>query len=224
MMDGLMNAVQIVIIPEFFRQKASNKVTTKLQRYFCCLAQIMRGPYPLKVEQPNSKKTTANNQIWWLGSGIYIKEAEQAEEGPLSSYQPPASKEELVAFVEAAASYARVYGRDLATKDFMDLEGPFVRGNVYIFTHDFNGTSLVLPYLPSEVGTYRLDLQNFEGVYINREMRVIAENGSGFFEYLWTNPISGELEPKTSYVTKVDETWYIGAGIYLKGEEMATEA
>jgi len=37
-------------------------------------------------------------------------------------------------------------------------------------------------------------------------MMAIAENGSGFFEYLWTNPISGETEPKTSYVTKVDDS------------------
>lgn len=160
---------------------------------------------------------------WWLGSGIYINEAGEVEEGTTSSYQAPASKEELVAFVEAAASYARIFGRDLATKDFMDLEGPFMRGDVYIFAADFNGTSLALPYLPSAVGTNRLDLQNSEGVRINREMRSIAENGSGFFEYLWTNPISGETEPKTSYVTKVDDGWWLGAGIYLEGEERATE-
>jgi polar amino acid transport system substrate-binding protein len=161
---------------------------------------------------------------WWLGSGIYIKEAEQAENGASSAYQPPASKEDLASFVESAASYARVYGKELATRDFMDLTGPFVRGDIYIFAHDFNGTSLSLPYLPSEVGTDRSDLQNSEGVYINREMRSVALNGSGFFEYLWTNPISGKTEPKTSYVTKVDDGWYIGAGIYLEGGEKATEA
>ena len=162
---------------------------------------------------------------WWLGSGIYPSEAGQlGAEGASSSYQPPRSKEELAAFVESAASYARVYGRDLATKDFMDLQGPFVRGDVYIFAADFNGTSLALPFLPSAVGTNRLDIQNSEGVRINREMRSIAENGSGFFEYLWTNPISGETEPKTSFVTKVDDGWWLGAGIYLSDEEGATEA
>jgi polar amino acid transport system substrate-binding protein len=184
-------------------------------------------PDPEKNMTPTVKLgyVRAVDYDWWLGSGIYIKEAEQAEDVAVSSYQPPASKEELVAFVEAAASYARVYGRDLATKDFMDLEGPFVRGDVYIFAHYFNGTCLALPYLPSGVGTDRSDLQNTEGVYINREMRAIAENGGGFFEYLWTNPISGELEPKTSYLTKVDDTWYLGAGIYLSDEEkeMPTE-
>lgn len=158
------------------------------------------------------------NDDWWLGSGIYVKEAEQAEDGASLSYEPPATKDELVTFVESAASYARVYGRDIATRDFMDLDGSFVRGDVYIFAADFNGTSLALPFLPSAVGTNRLDLQNPEGVYINREMRSIALNGSGFFDYLWTNPITNETEPKTSYVTKVDDTWWLGAGIYLSDE------
>ena len=165
----------------------------------------------------------AVDDTWWLGSGIYIKEAEQAEDGTSSSYQPPSSEEELVAFVESAESYARVYGKDIATMDFMDLNGPFVRGDVYIFAADFNGTSLALPYLSSAVGTNRLDLQNSQGVYINREMRSIALNGSGFFDYLWTNPLTNETEPKTSYVTKVDNEWWLGAGIYLSDEETAAE-
>ncbi len=159
------------------------------------------------------------NDDWWLGSGIYIKEAEQAENGTSSSYEPPATKEELVTFVEPAASYARVYGKDIATADFMDLDGPFVREEVYIFAADFNGTSLALPYLPSEVGTNRLDIQNSKGVYIDREMRSIALNGSSFFEYVWTNPITNQTELKTSYVTKVDDDWWLGAGIYLDEEE-----
>jgi polar amino acid transport system substrate-binding protein len=163
------------------------------------------------------------DDTWWLGSGIYIKEAEQAEDGTSSSYEPPSSEEELVAFVESAASYARVYGKDIATSDFMDLTGPFVIVDVYIFAADFNGTSLALPFLPSAVGTNRLDLQNSQGVYINREMRSIALNGSGFFDYVWTNPITNETEPKTSYVTKVDDDWWLGAGIYLGDEETTAE-
>lgn len=182
-------------------------------------------PDPAKNMTPSIKLgyVRAVDDDWWLGSGIYPAEGDVAE-GASSLYQPPATKEELAAFVEAAASFARIFGRDLATKDFMDLQGPFVRGDVYIFAADFNGTSLALPFLPSAVGTNRLDLQNSEGVRINREMRAIAEDGSGFFEYLWTNPLTGGEEPKTSYVTKVDDGWWLGAGIYLEGEEPATEA
>ena len=184
-------------------------------------------PDPAKKMTPSIKLgyVRAVDDDWWLGSGIYPAEGDQfGAEGASSSYQPPATKEELAAFVEAAASFARIFGRDLATKDFMDLQGPFVRGDVYIFAADFNGTSLALPFLPSAVGTNRLDLQNSEGVRINREMRAIAEDGGGFFEYLWTNPLTGGEEPKTSYVTKVDDGWWLGAGIYLEGRGPATES
>jgi len=182
-------------------------------------------PDPAKNMTPCLKLgyVRAVDDEWWLGSGIYINEAEQAKDDTFPFYEPPSSEEELVAFVESAASYARVYGKDIATGDFMDLDGPFVRGEVYIFAHEFDGNTLSLPYLPSAVGTNRLDIQNSEGVYVNREMTAIALNGSGFFDYVWTNPITNQTEPKTSYVTKVDDDWWLGAGIYLSEEGTTTE-
>lgn len=147
---------------------------------------------------------------WWLGAGIY---------SGLPSFQnlsamKPTSRDELKTFVVAAYSHVLVAGRDKALKEFMDLNSSWVRGDVYIFAQDFNGTALCLPYLPEEVGTNRLGIQNDQGVYINRDMRAIAMNGSGFYEYRWINPISNLSEPKVSYVTKVDDTWWLGAGIY----------
>jgi polar amino acid transport system substrate-binding protein len=151
------------------------------------------------------------DETWFLGAGIYGSRT-SAEN---LSEKKPASREELKNFVQEATSYALVVGKERALAEFMDPEGPWVRGDVYIFAHDFNGTALVLPYLPSEVGTLRLDIQDERGVYINREMRSIALNdGSGFYEYRWPNPITNQTEPKVSYVMKVDETWWLGAGIY----------
>jgi len=176
-------------------------------------------PDPAKNMTPFIKLgyVRAVDDDWWLGSGIYVKEAKISEDH--ASLEPPANRVELAAFVESVASYARVYGKEIATKDFMDLDGPFVRGNVYIFAHEFNGTCICLPYLPSKVGTNRLGLQNSEGIYIDQEMRSIAKSGSDFFEYLWTNPLTNETEPKTSYVTKVDDDWWLGSGLYLGDEE-----
>jgi signal transduction histidine kinase len=175
------------------------------------MTQTIKLSYARKVDED-----------WWLGSGIYPNETLRAEDRKLSSFEPPDTRSELVAFVESAASYARIYGKGLATSDFMDLDGPFVREDVYIFAADFNGTSLALPFLPTAVGTNRLNLQNSEGVYTNREMRSIALNGSGFYEYPWTNPVTNETMLKTSYVTKVDNDWWLGAGIYLRKEEMVS--
>lgn len=153
------------------------------------------------------------DDTWWLASGIYATRLDETAEN--ISLQEPTNKDELVAFVESAIAFARKNGREKAIEVFMDTEGPFVIGKSYIFAHDFNGTALALPYIPSEVGTNRLGLQDADGVYINREMRSIAINESGFFQYVYRNPTTNTIEPKISYVMKVDDTWYLGSGIYL---------
>lgn len=158
--------------------------------------------------------TTKVDDSWWLAAGIY---SSASSAGNISAMKPT-NREELKTFVEEAYSHALVTSKDKALKDFMDLNGTWVRGDVYIFAQDFNGTSLCLPYMPKEVGTNRLNIQNDQGVYINRDMRAIAMNGSGFYEYRWKNPISNQSEPKVSFVTRVDDTWWLGAGIYEAGE------
>lgn len=131
-----------------------------------------------------------------------------------ASLKIPSNESELASFVELAVSHARDVGKYEAIKDFMDLNGSWVKGDIYIFAHDFNGTSLCLPCMPKEVGTNRSNIQNDQGIYINRDMRSIALNGSGFYEYNWQNPLTNQSESKVSYVMKVDDTWYLGAGIY----------
>ena len=33
---------------------------------------------------------------------------------------------------------------------------------------------------------------------------------------MWDNPQTGKVEPKVGYVMKVDDTWWLGSGIYVK--------
>ncbi|HWQ18941.1 MAG TPA: cache domain-containing protein [Methanotrichaceae archaeon] len=154
--------------------------------------------------------TTKVDDSWWLGAGIYSSSSSAQN----LSAMKPSNREELKTFVDEAHSQALFVGKEKALKEFMDLKGTWVRGDVYIFAHDFNGTTLCLPYMPEGVGTNRMDIQNDQGVYINREMNAIAMNGSGYYEYKWKNPISNQSQPKVSYVSKVDDTWWLGAGIY----------
>jgi hypothetical protein len=47
---------------------------------------------------------------------------------------------ELVSFVESAVAYVQKNGKDKALKEFNNKIGPFVRGDLYIYAYDFNGT------------------------------------------------------------------------------------
>lgn len=58
---------------------------------------------------------------------------------------------ELISFVESAVAYAREVGKEHAIKDFMDLNGSWTRGDVYLFAQDFNETELCLPSMPDKV-------------------------------------------------------------------------
>ena len=132
----------------------------------------------------------------------------------LATFEAPTNETELKSFVESAVAHVKEVGKEQAIKDFMNLNSSWVRGDVYIFADDFNGTALVFPYRPKVVGTYRMDERNDQGVYVSKVLNAIARNGSGFYEYRYINPISNQTEPKITYVAKVDGTWYLGSGIY----------
>ena len=60
-----------------------------------------------------------------------------------ASLSRPSNETELLSFVESALAHVKEVGKERAVKDFMDLNGSWVRGDVYIFAHAFNGTTLV---------------------------------------------------------------------------------
>jgi polar amino acid transport system substrate-binding protein len=123
--------------------------------------------------------------------------------------------QEFVAFVEKAYEYAKLHGREEALREFNRPDGSFVSGELYIFAYDFNGTTLALPFQPELIGKNRLDAEDANRVRFIREMIAAARNGSGFSTYVYPNPAHNFTpEPKFSYVMKVDDRWWLGAGIY----------
>lgn len=115
------------------------------------------------------------------------------------SLKAPSNETELAAFVEFAASYARDVGKYEAIKDYMDLNGSWVRGDIYIFAHDFNGTSLCLPYMPKEVGTDK----NSENATIG------TDNDMAYFLLQLQASIQGQLNDLDSVVA--DSSYQLSA-------------
>ena len=148
---------------------------------------------------------------WVLGSGIYSDARPDIPD--------QAVREALVRFVMDAAKYAEDVGRDEALRTFNDLSGPFVRGDLYIHALDMNGVALALPHQPELLGTSMIDLQDSYGVNVTKVEIGLVQIGGGFIYYDYPDPSHGmEDRRKMAYVTKVDDDWWIGAGIYLTGE------
>lgn len=154
------------------------------------------------------------NQSWIIGAGIY----EPLEDSPLvESGTDPQIRESLKSFVEEGIEYADTNGKDAAVAEFNNLNGTFVRGNLYIYAFDYNGTTLALPYQPQLIGTDLSGLQDPYGVNYTKVEIFLAQQGGGFLFYHYYNPARNmTLEPKMSYVQKVDENWWLGAGTYIE--------
>ena len=121
------------------------------------------------------------------------------------------SNESLVAFVESAAAYAETNGTDEALAEFNDPNGSFVRGELYIYAYDYNGTTLAHPINPETVG---LNREGDAGIFV-REMSAAVRNGSGFYRFTYINPTHNRtLESKLGYGMQVDKDWWLGSGIY----------
>lgn len=121
---------------------------------------------------------------------------------------------DLVSFVEEAVVYAQRVGKDEALKTFADPNGSFIRGESYIWAYDFSGVSLAHPIHPEFVGENRLSATDSQGFQMNLAMRDAALNGSGFVTYQYASPVTGIIGTKVSYVKRVDDTWWLGSGIY----------
>jgi polar amino acid transport system substrate-binding protein len=148
-----------------------------------------------------------------IGSGIYGAD----EDDPLIRVGgDPAVREEMKVFVEDAVAYAREHGRADALAEFNDPDGRFVSCERYIYAFDNQGTTLALPHQPQLIGTDLSGLQDPFGVNYTIVEIYLAEQGGGFLFYHYPNPAHNmALEPKMSYVAPVDETWWLGSGIYL---------
>lgn len=148
---------------------------------------------------------------WVLGSGIYSADGTMMPDPEVTAA--------LADFVDDAALYAESVGRKEALATFNDQEGPYVRGDLYIYALDMDGIALALPHQPELLGTSMLDLTDHHGLNVTRIEIALSRLGGGFIYYHYPNPERGmQPEPKVSYVRMVDDTYWIGAGIYYTGE------
>ena len=144
---------------------------------------------------------------WWLGSGTYLSN--------MSANFSQESRYNLPNFVETAVKYAKDNGKNKALKTFDDKNGTFFKKGFYVFALDFAGNYLAHPTRPELIGKNGIDVEDSNGVKFNQNMIDLAKNEGGFTYYIYPDP-ARNMTPrlKLSYVSKVEDTWWLGAGIY----------
>lgn len=125
------------------------------------------------------------------------------------------TKEQMVAFVKEAVAFAHSHDKETSLSEFTNRNGSFVRGDLYLYAYDFNGTTIAHPVNPEKIGVNRLYERDALGNFFIYDLRAAAINGSGFVEYTYINPVhNNAIEKKLGYVEKVDDSWWLGSGIY----------
>lgn len=121
--------------------------------------------------------------------------------------------DEAKTMVDKAVAFIKANGKDKSMAEFNNQKGKFIDRHLYIFAVDFNGITLANGGTPALVGKDMKGLKDSEGKLFIAEMIQLAKTkGSGWIDYNWLNKVTKKIEPKTSYIQKVDN-YFVGCGI-----------
>lgn len=126
-----------------------------------------------------------------------------------------AAKKECVAKCEAAKAAILKDGLDAVVKAVNAKDKAYVSDVTYIFVQKMDGTMVGHPHKASLIGKNLVDLKDKAGKAFFKEMISVAKDkGSGWVDYMWPKPGEDKPSEKTSYVLKVNDDIFVGAGVY----------
>ena len=134
---------------------------------------------------------------------------------PPAFAQERATAKEAKALVEKGVAHIKAVGKEQAFKDFT-AGGSWADRDLYIFAYDFKGMNLAFGNKPAMVGKDLSELKDGNGKPIIKDLAEIAKTkGSGWYDYMFTDPLTKKMLPKSSYVERVPGAEaFIGAGVY----------
>lgn len=130
--------------------------------------------------------------------------------------QERGTADQAKALVEKGLAHIKTVGVDKAAEDFSAKDGKWHEKDLYVFVQKFDGTTVAHGGNKGLVGKNMIELKDANGQAFIRSMIDTAKTkGSGWVDYMWTNPQSKKVEPKTTYVVKIPAfEGLIGVGIY----------
>ena len=120
------------------------------------------------------------------------------------------------AYVKSAVAFAKANGVYKLIKDVNGPTTPWKKGELYIFIIDMDGVVMGHGANAKLVGKDLSEREDSGSVrYIQEFIKLANDKGSGWVDYQFTNPETGKIEAKTTFVEKVDMV-IIGCGVYKK--------
>ncbi|MDP3702359.1 MAG: methyl-accepting chemotaxis protein [Hylemonella sp.] len=126
--------------------------------------------------------------------------------------------------VREAVATIQGQGLDSALATFHDPNGAFISKDLYIFIFDRQGVYSAFGVTPAFVKKTLGDVPGLDAAHLLREAWAVCDQeDGGWVSYAITNPQTGMLQAKSSYVLPLDDNRLIGCGCYIN-QEMLREA
>ena len=121
--------------------------------------------------------------------------------------------EEAVALVGKAMALHKSTSRDQFLRSITDKNQPYHDRDMYVFVLDSAGTYLAFGGNTAKVGTRVQDIPGIAGDRLVNDIVSQADREPGWVEYDITNPATGAVQTKMSYVSRAGDL-YVGCGVY----------
>lgn len=121
--------------------------------------------------------------------------------------------DEATALVGRAAALRHSTSAHHFLHTLTDSSQPYHDRDMYVFVLDRAGTYRAFGGNAAKIGTRVQDIPGIAGDQLVHDIIMQAERGPGWVEYDITNPTTGTVQTKMSFVQRVDEM-YLGCGVY----------
>jgi signal transduction histidine kinase len=154
---------------------------------------------------------------YWIFAGIIIPEYEQLRAGNLTGIVVRNhTRTEMYDLVDSAVIYAKANGKDKTLAEINNPSGKFVNNNLFIWAETFDGTILADPFLKDIIGENQMNYTDPYGAKTTVVGINAIRNGTGFSHAMFPDTAVNHTAsvPKLVYMKAVDDTWWIGSGVY----------
>jgi cytochrome c len=120
--------------------------------------------------------------------------------------------------VDKAVAMFKDQGKEAALKAINDPNGPFVKGELYVFAATLQNAIVAHPFEKSLIGLNMSKQKDKDGKEYAMEFKRVAETqGQGWVQYTFSKPNVDKAFVKRSYIARIPgEDLYVGAGYYLE--------
>ncbi|MFZ6847396.1 cache domain-containing protein [Undibacterium sp. RuRC25W] len=121
---------------------------------------------------------------------------------------------DAVAMVEKGLSYLNKNSKEGLIAEINNKNPEFIKGDIYLYVRSIDGIILAHPVNAKLVGKNMLELPDADGKLYRKDIVNLAKTkGKGWVDYRYNNPVSKEVENKSTYIVRTGDI-ILEAGIY----------